>query len=190
MKLNYIYPDILEIQGFLSDEECESFLDIIDGYSEDDWWGQTNQRTFTYENDQWLGKNLHLQGDDRTQLHEIQKRVESIFLNYSKIQDIGIVHRIVEGSGGIHLHNDNGQPADKDNTFGVVLYLNDDYVGGEVEYPDRGFAYKPVRGSLLVHNASLMHKVNDVISGKRYMLTTFVAGSEGSPAEIGEINDL
>jgi 2OG-Fe(II) oxygenase superfamily len=55
-------------------------------------------------------------------------------------------------------------------THSAVIYLNDDYEGGELVYPDLNFTYKPIKGSAIIHpaGASHIHYVNPVTKGDRY----------------------
>jgi hypothetical protein len=49
-----------------------------------------------------------------------------------------------------------------------VIYLNDDYVGGDLWFPSTGDAYKPVAGTFVFFKGSLMHGVRRVTEGLRY----------------------
>jgi predicted 2-oxoglutarate/Fe(II)-dependent dioxygenase YbiX len=52
----------------------------------------------------------------------------------------------------------------------ALLYLTDNYVGGEITFPEIGMAIKPKAGSVVVFDADLMHGVNEVKSGTRKTL--------------------
>ena len=52
----------------------------------------------------------------------------------------------------------------------VLLYLTDDYDGGEIVFPDCGVSLKPKAGSVVVFDSDLMHGVNAVVSGERKTL--------------------
>jgi len=72
------------------------------------------------------------------------------------------------GSGmGPHCDNYDGHTT---LAFSMIVYLNDDYEGGEIEFPNQGVSIKPQEGSLIVFpsNEPYLHKVNEVLSGKRY----------------------
>ena len=63
-------------------------------------------------------------------------------------------------------HNDyDGKDID---SFTLIAYLNDDYLGGELVFKD-GPALKPKAGSLLIFPSSLYHSVNNV-TGDRYTI--------------------
>ena len=56
----------------------------------------------------------------------------------------------------------------------VVSYLNDNYEGGELDYPRHGISVKPKKGSTLIHPASFAypHSVNKVTEGRKYICLT------------------
>lgn len=60
--------------------------------------------------------------------------------------------------------------------YGAVLYLNDDYEGGEIYYPNLGIEIKPEAMSLVLHSSNMTHShgVKPVTKGTRYSLTTFL----------------
>jgi predicted 2-oxoglutarate/Fe(II)-dependent dioxygenase YbiX len=59
---------------------------------------------------------------------------------------------------------------------GVVIYVNENYSGGELYYAKLGLEIKPKRGMLVIHSAASMyeHGVREVTAGVRYGLTLFV----------------
>lgn len=78
------------------------------------------------------------------------------------------------------VHTDTGPYAEnKTIIHGFVIYLNDNYVGGEIYYPIKGIEIKPSKGSFVIHPGSseYQHGVREVISGVRYALTMFVRES-------------
>ena len=56
-----------------------------------------------------------------------------------------------------------------------ILLLNDDYKGGELEFPGRKIVIKPEKNSIIIFPASFIysHKVNKVSKGIRYSLVTW-----------------
>jgi hypothetical protein len=59
---------------------------------------------------------------------------------------------------------------------GVVVYLNDDYEGGQIYYPEKNIAIKPKKCALVMHpgNEEYQHGVREVIKGDRYAVTLFI----------------
>ena len=109
----------------------------------------------------------------------LQTKISSLFLNFKEVLPISSIMRYRPGEGkGIHRDNEGEQ--DLHNIYGLVVYLNDDYEGGEIYYPTIEYSIKPKKNSVLIHYAGLEHGVNDVISGIRYVLTSFVEGDSST----------
>ena len=58
--------------------------------------------------------------------------------------------------------------------YSIVIYLNDDYIGGEFLAPDDELYLKPKTGQLVFFKSSARHGVKKVISGTRYTLITWL----------------
>jgi predicted 2-oxoglutarate/Fe(II)-dependent dioxygenase YbiX len=58
--------------------------------------------------------------------------------------------------------------------FTIILYINDDYEGGEIHFPNENVAIKPDAGSVLIFPSNLLHEVKTVISGNRYMTQSYI----------------
>jgi hypothetical protein len=59
--------------------------------------------------------------------------------------------------------------------YATVIYLNDDYQGGELFFRDLGLRIKPPIRSLLIFSADLLHGVDKVLDGPhRYVVTSFI----------------
>lgn len=85
--------------------------------------------------------------------------------------------QLVRWHEGIELppHVDNMEPDGRANisphrSFSSILYLNDDYEGGETYFPGHGIRVKPTAGALLVFGAGpeYVHGVTRVTKGLRY----------------------
>jgi len=53
--------------------------------------------------------------------------------------------------------------------FSIILYLNDDYEGGEIRFRDHNITIKPKAGSLIIFPSNIIHEVLPITSGVRYM---------------------
>lgn len=56
------------------------------------------------------------------------------------------------------------------NNFICMAYLNDNYEGGELSFPDLGISYKPRSGDVIIYQAKEKHMVTELISGTRYSI--------------------
>lgn len=74
---------------------------------------------------------------------------------------------------GMGPHYD-GQDGDSNLKYSFVTYLNDDYEGGEIHFPNQDFTIKPKAGSLVMFPSQkpYIHESKPVLSGVKYMYTT------------------
>ena len=65
----------------------------------------------------------------------------------------------------------------KDRVVSMLLYLNDDYEGGELEFPFFGIKYKPSAGDIIFFPSSysFAHIAHPVTSGTKYALVTWLS---------------
>ena len=71
---------------------------------------------------------------------------------------------------GVHIDSHQGYEFLQ---FSTVMYLNDDYEGGEIFFPNQNFSYKPKAGDVVMFpcgGTEYQHGVNKVTSGKRYTI--------------------
>lgn len=76
-------------------------------------------------------------------------------------------------------HIDNQRHMTKLIYWGSVIYPNDNYDGGEIDYPQYNFSYKPEAGSLVFHSGFTTHGVKRVTSGDRFCITGLVEKKYG-----------
>lgn len=71
-----------------------------------------------------------------------------------------------EPGWGMHEHFDAGKP----NDIATLVYLNNDYVGGDIYFPEYGISHKPEPGDLLCFpdNPDYVHGVKAISDGIRY----------------------
>ena len=73
--------------------------------------------------------------------------------------------------------NDNGGTH---NVFSTILYLNNDYVGGEVYFKNQDLSLKLDPGAVLSFRGNLknVHRINEVLGGTRYNIISFFNNRE------------
>lgn len=71
--------------------------------------------------------------------------------------------------------------------YGCVYYLNDDFEGGELWYPNQGVEYQPVPGDMIIHPGSreYSHGVREITSGLRISAGSFITQKDQSDDEFG-----
>ena len=70
-------------------------------------------------------------------------------------------------------HTDGGYSFPK-LSFTLITYLNDDYLGGEIEFPEHNIVLKPKAGSTIMFPSNFVHNVKPILEGSRYMSTNSV----------------
>lgn len=120
-----------------------------------------------------------------TECREIEKEITDAIIFASKDYelmhsglDIGMLcpmsisKYFVKSQMGKHTdtHDD-----DQGKTISVVLYLNDDYEGGEIEFEDQKIIVKPTAGSVIVFPSRkpYFHASKPIISGEKYIVPGF-----------------
>ena len=59
-------------------------------------------------------------------------------------------------------------------TVSMVVYLNDDYEGGEINFPDFNISIKPEAGSVVVFESkNILHEPVETTSGTKYLIPIF-----------------
>jgi hypothetical protein len=172
------HDKIWEVENFLSSSEIDYFLDLAKNSSADDW-NDPNAP------DHWKSRNLNLEYTENVKA--LEEKIASTFYDYEQIHDLRSLLRYRTGDI-LGEHRDNANASDFNNIYGVVLYLNDDYQGGEIYYSELGLELKPTAGTMVVHAAGILHGVKQVLGDNvRYVLTSFVKGSEATKF-MGEVN--
>jgi hypothetical protein len=71
-----------------------------------------------------------------------------------------------EPGWGMHEHFD----ASKPNDIATLIYINNDYIGGDIYFPEYGISHKPEPGDLLTFpdNPDYVHGVRAISDGIRY----------------------
>jgi Rps23 Pro-64 3,4-dihydroxylase Tpa1-like proline 4-hydroxylase len=71
-------------------------------------------------------------------------------------------------------HYDGGSGSKR--TISPILYLNDDYIGGEIEFVNFNIKIKPKSGSLILFpsNYAYRHTAHPVTSGTKYAIVTWI----------------
>jgi hypothetical protein len=172
MKLIKHAEGVYEIEGFLDEEHRSSLLSKAIGNVHDPMRDKGWDIKGPGNTEQYMGDELFFK------MEPIYKNIETFFTNIDSIIYSNNLKRLKD-SEFMWPHTDGGNPDDpRKIVFGIAIYLNDDFEGGELIYPDLGLSVTPKRGSMVIHNASLKHQVFPVVLGARYSITTFVFGDE------------
>jgi len=86
---------------------------------------------------------------------------------------------------GMGPHVDKYEGNDKESSLSMVIYLNDDSEGGEIEFANQDIRLKPKPGSIIVFppGEPYLHESKKVTSGNKYMVPLFFFKDKGSIVE-------
>ena len=183
-KIGKSKDNIIHVNNFMSQDEINMTMEYINKYRDDPEFsgGKTiTLKKINQENPE-LFKIISKYGN---RVYDLIKE------NYSKKYDIKvkgfpwnpfhIVKWQPEMSSGLHsdCQYPDGSPLIKSNYFKLnitaLIYPNDDYVGGEIGWPDYNLEIKPKAGDMVLFpaNNSYLHYVKNVESGLRFTLPTW-----------------
>jgi hypothetical protein len=158
------------VPGFMNLEEtvlvteyAKKYTDLFSNYGK----GEQEFTVHTYH---------EIQGLDPEILNKIQdvarKVYDFVLKSYSfKFEDFidekTHVAKFIEGKG-MHEHFDSSRP----NDIATLVYLNNDYDGGDIYFPKYEMSFKPEPGDLLCFpdNPNFIHGVKPITKGIRFTL--------------------
>lgn len=176
MKVNFINDGIYEITDFVNKKDRESIMLFANSFTEEEW----NQSDPNYTTEFWIGKERQV---GHKVLYDAYDRIQKIFKSFHSITGLSSVCRHNHGQH-MEEHFDNFfHDSDIQIAYGIVIYWNDNYQGGEIYYPDLNIIIKPKAGSLIMHKGDILHRTLPVTSNNtRYFSTCFVQKSIEVPA--------
>jgi hypothetical protein len=198
---NRINKDIVIYENFLTEEECSKLIEILDKQAD------SNKITWTpisfYES---YSSILPKDGDEEiieagldpdifSKIKEgIINAVASVHdLDPKIIVQIGYHTQKWEPGAFARVHSDNTDEEGNSGPFersryAAFLYLNDDFDGGMLRFPDHDLSIKPKTGLLAAFDGghNNMHEVTLITKGIRYTLGSFWDDREESdyPQEV------
>jgi hypothetical protein len=170
-KIAKLSDQVYEIQNFITKDELDQVMQFVKSKDNLDWSSKDIQYDF------WSDKVLYSSLINENPLfNNIYKRVCSLFSGNLEVTGINLQRYMINDALGEHTDDHDGHRLNGDQVFyGVVIYYNDEYKGGELRYPDIGITHKPIAGSLLLHGGKILHGTlpvqDDIV---RYISTMFV----------------
>jgi hypothetical protein len=85
-------------------------------------------------------------------------------------------YQLLKYNGGQEYHTHYDGSTRMGRCLSAICYLNNDYVGGEIEFVNFGVKIKPEPGMLIIFpsNYAYAHKAHPVISGTKYAIVTWI----------------
>jgi Rps23 Pro-64 3,4-dihydroxylase Tpa1-like proline 4-hydroxylase len=163
---------IFVIENFITAEECSVLLSNF------------NEATFDIP-DPHIKSGYSISGEEAVKYyysnsddieHRIFKKIGLVLSNFynNEIEIKSMFHSLMLPGSKNPLHWDN-YVDDGEEDISTLLYLNDDFEGGNLSFPDQNIKIKPEPGMLVFFRGSedLTHEVETVESGHREALVGF-----------------
>jgi hypothetical protein len=190
-----ITSSLLSVENFLSKEQLDIFFDIINNTSQEDWEVEyhANLKHFCMEKfgrddvdnlvaegkfeitQNWKDKNFNILN------HEIYlpiyESLNLMVINSNPEFLLSGLATIQRMQPGVQLTSHTDQHTDPSIKYATIIYINDNYLDGELFFSNLGIELKPKPGTLLVFpgNEEYEHGVRVVGEGPiRYVLVGFV----------------
>lgn len=198
----WLKDDVVTFPGFLSPEECQQIIDFFeDQGTEQGYWMQT----CFYDS---LGMALVSDVDalERSGLEKIHENYfEWLRLEFKAAIEQAYDRKVKTNSAHAQKwpvgafarwHSDSSDlegnlTAWRNNKFASVLYLNDDYEGGSLEFRDYDLDLKLPQGALIAFPGGVenIHRINEIMAGTRFTIVGFWDYEESvySEEELAEI---
>lgn len=193
--VNEVIENVLVVENFLSADDLKYLNNIIDSLSEDDWkieytqnlakfclekFGRDDVDNLVAEGkfeitSGWEDKNYNLKNDLVAQ--GIADKLENLVcIADSSLRASGLktFQRMQEG---VELKAHTDQDTDPSIRYATIIYINDNYNGGELFFTNKDIEIKPKSGSLIIFPGTkeFDHGVRHVKAGPlRYVLVGFI----------------
>lgn len=165
---NFIYEE----EHFLDRTFCQCLHFSLVNF---DGWKVFDKNNF------WDGRTLSFSNSSLIFEHEncqaivelIRTKIQAIYnAEYVYCDTIDFIKWPVGSSQSPHWDKINGLDHRE---WGSVIYLNEDYEGGNTIYPELDIQIKPESGKIIIHpgDVDFMHGVSEVIGNDRFTIASF-----------------
>jgi hypothetical protein len=183
-----ITKDIVVYKNFITAEECKKMITALDAQAETgkiSWMPISFYESYSSVLPQDNDKEVLDAGLPGTIFSDIENKMPEAIasvhdLDPKIISKIGYHTQKWEPGAYARVHSDNTDEHGNSGAFtrsryAGFLYLNDDFEGGLLRFPDQNIEIKPEVGMLAVFDGGFnnMHEVSLITSGVRYTIGSF-----------------
>jgi hypothetical protein len=166
------------VDGFLSEDVCDALIQYFEARQDQNWgfvaFYNSRAKSYPAGNDKDLEK-FKLPEDLFVTLRTVTQDFVEVALNKKVVlQSTPHCQKWFEG-GYASPHSDNSDFDGNYNGFqknksSCLIYLNDNYSGGELYFPQHGIELKPKKGTMVIFEGGHynIHGVKEVLDGVRY----------------------
>jgi len=156
--------------------------------SNKDGWKQFSNESHQEEEETIIGRGLEINRSYNV-YDEIKKCFDDCLDEYilennltinknHMASDVFLLREYHPGSK-LHMHKDVYGPKKKDGAIQTVfltgiLYFNEDFVGGQLDFPNNNMCFQPKAGCMIIFPSDTEHEVLKLIEGKRYLASVYI----------------
>jgi len=193
--VNEIIDNVLVVEDFISKDHLLELVNIIKNTDEDEWkieyfknlkpfclekFGRDDVENLVAEGkfeitSNWEDKNLNISEYEISYI--IPKKLQDLVNKTDQNLQVSGLKTFQRMQDGVELKAHTDQHTDPSIRYATIIYINDDYNGGEIFFTNKNLELKPKPGSLLIFpgNDEFDHGVRHVQSGPiRYVLVGFI----------------
>ena len=193
--VNEIIDNVLVVEDFISKDHLLELINIIKNTDEDEWkieyfknlkpfclekFGRDDVENLVAEGkfeitSNWEDKNLNISEYEISYI--IPKKLQDLVNKTDQNLQVSGLKTFQRMQDGVELKAHTDQHTDPSIRYATIIYINDDYNGGEIFFTNKNLELKPKPGSLLIFpgNDEFDHGVRHVQSGPiRYVLVGFI----------------
>ena len=190
-----IAPELISVEDFLSKQQLDTLNNIIDNTSQEEWEVEylSNLKSFCLEKfgrddvdnlvaegkfeitQNWKDKNFNI--SDHEIYMPMYDNLNSMVINSDSTLHLSGLGTIQRMQTGVELKSHTDQHTDPSIRYATIIYINDEYVDGELFFPKLDIELKPKPGTMLFFpgNEEYEHGVRHVGEGPiRYVLVGFI----------------
>ena len=194
-KCSEITEELLLVEDFISKEEIEEIMKIINSVDDPEWEVEYlgNLKDFCMEKfgrddvdnlvaegkfeitQNWKDKNLNIIQHDIYK--KLYRRLNDVVIDVDSSLILSGFATIQRMQPGVTLTSHTDQHTDPSIRYAAIVYINDDYSDGELFFKNKSLDIKPRSGSLLIFpgDHEFEHGVRTVGEGPiRYVLVGFI----------------
>lgn len=194
-KTKNLIDDVTVVEDFLSKEEIDYLFNIMSKLSQEDWekeymdnlpsfcmqkFGRDDVENLVAEGkfeitQNWKDKNYNIGKDEI--YRKIHNRLNSLVESANEKFELSGLATIQRMQEGVELKAHTDQDTDPSIRYATIIYLNDDYKGGELFFFNKDLDLRPKPGSLVIFpgNKEFNHGVRHVQEGPiRYVIVGFI----------------
>lgn len=171
-----IEKNIFLIKEFITTEEQNVILNFAKSATEEEWQqdykDSMKENSEVYSSIEWMDKSLNMNNSELPII--LKLRLQSGIGKEYSARKLLTIQRHYPGS---FLKEHVDQDHDPSLKYASVLYLNENYNGGDLYFPKLNFSIKPPERSLILFSTGqlYLHGVKEVLPGPtRYAIASFI----------------